>query len=81
MSDIEGDWNAVKQGPCACGYRAVWKVTIDDGGEGTTDDESDGSLPRKEPPGFEPPGFVAGIVESVKGLAGERRGSALGREE
>jgi hypothetical protein len=53
---------------------------------GAADDESDGSLPRKEPPGFEPPGFeppgfVAGIVESVKGLAGERRGSALGREE
>ena len=51
--------------------------------EATTrsNDESDGSLPRKGPPGFEPPGFVAGIVESVKGLAGERRGSALGREE
>jgi hypothetical protein len=43
--------------------------------------ESDGSLPRKEPPGFEPPGFVAGIMESVTGLAGERRGSARGREE
>ena len=45
--------------------------------EATTrsNDESDGSLPRKEPPGFEPPGFVAGIVESLKGR------SARGREE
>ena len=55
---------------------SIFEATTRSSAFGAADDESDGSLPRKEPPGF-----VAGIVESVKGLAGERRGSALGREE
>ena len=55
---------------------SIFEATTRSSAFGAADDESDGSLPRKEPPGF-----VAGIVESVKGLAGERRGSARGREE
>ena len=34
MSDIEGDWNAVKTGICACGYTAVWKVAVDNENDG-----------------------------------------------
>ena len=35
MSGIEGDWNATMDGPCACGYHAVWKIT-DDGADAIT---------------------------------------------
>ena len=53
MSDIEGDWNAVKQGPCACGYRAVWKVTIDDANDG---------IIVKEQPGAQCCGCVPNLI-------------------